>query len=93
VLTKELGDYTPIAQHFEQNNRKYFTFYPKSEKGLKLVIRHLPSGTRAEDISNDLQSQGFTVINVKQMKITHCTPEGGSQVMNLPLFLITLSRN
>jgi hypothetical protein len=92
VLIKEMGDYT-IRQHFEQSSLNYFTFHPKTEKPLKAVIRHVPSDTPAENISNKLQPLGFTVISVRHMTTTRRTPEGGSQVVNLPLFLITLSIN
>jgi hypothetical protein len=76
VLTKDLDDYTKIRQHFEQNNLSYFTFYTKSEKPLKAVIRHLPSDTTVEVIANGLQSLGFTVKRFGQM-IIHTPPNLG----------------
>jgi hypothetical protein len=83
VLAKDLDDYTKISQHFEQN-LSYFTFYSKSEKPVKAVIRPLPSDTPAEDIANGLRSLGFTVISVRQMTTTRRMTGGGSEVTNLP---------
>jgi hypothetical protein len=53
---------------------------------------HLPHNIPAEDISDGLVSLGLVVINVNQMAATRRSPPEGSKTINLPLFLITLSR-
>jgi hypothetical protein len=77
---------------FQDNNLAYFTFYPKSQKPMKAVTRHLPLNTSAEDISDGLVSLDFDVISVKQMTATCRSPSEGSTTIHLPLFLITLPR-
>jgi hypothetical protein len=59
---------------------------------MKVMIRHLPHNTPAEDISDGLVSLGFDVISVKQMTATHRSISDGSTTINLSLFLITLPR-
>jgi hypothetical protein len=74
-------DFLGVKSHLETNNLSFYTFYPKSEKPIKAVIRHLPINTPAEDIYDGLVSLGFDVVSEE--------PE----VTNLPLFLITLPRS
>jgi hypothetical protein len=88
-----MGDYSAVRTHLESTNLNYFTFYPKSQKPIKAVIRHLPISTPAEDISDGLVGLGFDVISVKQMSSTRRSSAEGSTHVNLPLFLITLPRN
>jgi hypothetical protein len=63
----------------------FYTFFPKSQKPVKAIIRHLPSLTPAEDIYEALIEVG-----VKQMSPAQRTNEEGSQPKILPLFLISL---
>jgi hypothetical protein len=70
VITRGMEDFLAIKSHFEGNNLSFFTFFPKSEKPIKAVIRHLPPNTPAEDICDRLASLGFDVVSVKQMTTT-----------------------
>jgi hypothetical protein len=92
VVTRGMADFQSVKSHFATNNLSCYTFYPKSEKPMKAVIRHLPYNTPAEDISDGLLSLGFDVISVKQMTATRRAPSEGSKTINPPLFLITLPR-
>jgi hypothetical protein len=69
-----MADFSAIHSHFESDNLPYFTFYPKSQKLMKVVMRHLLVSTTAEDISDGLVNIGFDVISVEQMYITHRSP-------------------
>jgi hypothetical protein len=91
VVTKDMVDYQAVRAHFDQNSLTYFTFFPKSEKPVKAVIRHLPSNTPAKDISDGLVDLGFDVISVKQMSSARRSPDGSNPI-TLPLFLVTLPR-
>jgi hypothetical protein len=91
IITKEMADFSAIRTYLENQNLPYFTFFPKSQKPIKAVIRHLPINTPAEDISDGLVEVGFDVITVRQMTTTRGLTTGQSTV-NLPLFLITLPR-
>jgi hypothetical protein len=92
IVTKEMADFSAIKKHLESDNLSYFTYFPKSEKPVKAVIRHLPQDTPAEVISDGLMSLGFDVISVRQTTATRRTLPEGSHIVNLPLFLITLPR-
>jgi hypothetical protein len=92
IVTKEMADFTTIRNYLENNNPSYFTFFPKSEKPIKAVIRHLPSSTPAQDICDGLTDLGFDIISVKQMSGTRRSTSERSVPRNLPLFLITLPR-
>jgi hypothetical protein len=82
-------DYQSVQTYFESKNLSYYTFYPKSEKANKAVIRHLPVNTHAEDITEGLVDLGFGVISVKQMSTARRSSEGTTHI-TLPLFLVTL---
>jgi hypothetical protein len=84
--------FSAIKAYLEKNNVFYYTFFPKSEKPIKAVIRHLPQNTPAEDISDRLLSLGFDVISAKQMATTRRSNTEGPSTGNVPLFLITLHR-
>jgi hypothetical protein len=47
TVTKDMADFSAIKKHLESCNLSYFTFFPKSEKPIKAVIRHLPQNTPA----------------------------------------------
>jgi hypothetical protein len=89
VITKTLGDFAAVKSYLESHNLHYLTFYPKSLKPTKAVIRHLPLNTPAQDISDGLMDLDFDIISVKQMSIIRRSPSEGTLSKNLPLFLIT----
>jgi hypothetical protein len=93
IVTKEMEDFTAIKRHLESNNLFYFTYFPKSEKLIRAVIRHLPSNTPVQDICDGLTDLGFDIISVKQMSSNHRSQPQGTPPRNLPLFLFTLSRS
>jgi hypothetical protein len=91
-VTRETGDFSAIKAYFTSKNLSFFTFFPKSQQPVKAVLRHLPSVTPAENISEALTELGFDAVSVKQMYSARRTKEEGSQPKILPLFLITLPR-
>jgi hypothetical protein len=92
VITRATANFQSVKSHIDANNLSYYSFYPKSEKPMKAVIRHLPHNNPAEDISEGLVSLGFDVISFKQITATRRSPSDESITINLPLFLITLPR-
>jgi hypothetical protein len=88
-----MADYSAIREYFDSENLNYFTFYPKSQKPVKAVIRHLPIDKPAEDMSNGLQDLGYSVLCVKQITASRPYPEGDKYTFNLPLFLVTLTKD
>jgi hypothetical protein len=87
-----MADFEAVKTHFSSNNPSYYSFFPKSQKPVKAVIRHLPPDTPAEDISDGLVNRGFDVISVKQMTTTCRSPTEGATTKIPPLFLITVPR-
>jgi hypothetical protein len=92
VITRGMADFQSVISYFDSRNLSYFSFYPKSQKPIKAVIRHLPQNAPAENISDGLMSLGFDVINVKQMTTSRRSPPEQSKIITLPLFLVTLTR-
>jgi hypothetical protein len=62
VITRGMADFLAVKSHFEGNNLSFFTFYPKSEKPTKAVIRHLPFNTPAENICDGLVALTSTLL-------------------------------
>jgi hypothetical protein len=91
VVTKGMADFSAIKEHFNSQNLNYFTFFPKSLKPMKAVIRHLPGNTHAEEIYGGLVELGFDIISVKQMSTIRRSQ--GSESINIPLFHITIPRS
>jgi hypothetical protein len=89
-VSMELADYLVISHYLDCQHLYYYTFFPKSEKPIKAVIRHLLADTLAEDISNALVVLGFDIISVKQMTSRKNIRDAGTQITNLPLFLVAL---
>jgi hypothetical protein len=70
VITKGVADFEAVKSHLSNNNLSCFSFFPKFEKPIIAVIRHLPPDTPAEDICEGLANLGFDVLSVKQMSTT-----------------------
>jgi hypothetical protein len=91
VITKGMADFEAVKFHFNNSNLSYYSFFPKSQKPVKAVIRHHPPNTPV-DISEGLVNLGFDVVSVKQMTTTCRSSSDKTTARNLPLFLITLPR-
>jgi hypothetical protein len=85
IVIKEMADYSAIKEYLSSQTLNYFTFYTKSLKHIKAVIRHLPGNKPAEEIYEGLVELGFNIISVKQMPTTGRSQ--GSPSTSLPLFL------
>jgi hypothetical protein len=90
--SKEMAEYSAIRSHLDSSKLPYFTFFPKSQKPITAVIRHLPHNTPFGDISDRFVNTGFDVISVKQMTTTRRSATEEPTTINLPLFLTTLHR-
>jgi hypothetical protein len=56
IITRGIVNFLGVKSHIESHNASFFTFFPKSEKLIKTMIRYLPLNTPAEDICDDLAS-------------------------------------
>jgi hypothetical protein len=65
-----MEDFSAIKEYLSSQNLNYFTFYPKSLKPIKGVIRNLPGNKLAEEIYEGLVELGFNIISMKQMSTT-----------------------
>jgi hypothetical protein len=53
VITKSMTDFEAVKSFFSTQNLSYYSFFPKSEKPIQAVLRHLPINTPAQDIPMD----------------------------------------
>jgi hypothetical protein len=90
VITKDMVDFQAVKSHFDSCSLSYYSFFPKADKPIKAVIRHIPINTPAEDIAEGLGDSGFDVVSVRQLTTTRRSEE--RTPVNLPLFLVTLPR-
>jgi hypothetical protein len=91
ALTKGMADFSAIKSFSLSKKISSYSFFPKSHKSIKAVIRHLPSNTHAEEIYEALLELGFDAISVKQMTTTRRSPSQNPLKSNFPPFLIILS--
>jgi PAX-interacting protein 1 len=87
-----MADFSTIKSFFLSKKFAFYTFFPKSQKPIKAVIRHLSPNTPAEEICEALVELGFDTISVRQMTTTRRSPSQDSEHSNLPLYFITLPR-
>jgi hypothetical protein len=87
-----MSDFSVTKSFFLSKKLSYFTFFPKSQKPIKPVIRHFPANMPAEELYQALLELGFDAIIVKQMTTSHRLPSEDPAEGDLPLFLITLPR-
>jgi hypothetical protein len=83
-------DFPTIKSFFLSKKLSFYTFFPKFQKPIKAVIRHLPPNTPAEEIYEALVELGFDMYSVTT---TRRSPSQDSEHSNLPLYLITLPRS
>jgi hypothetical protein len=60
VVTKSMEDFKAVKSHFSNSNLSYYSFFPKFQKPVKVVIRYLSPNNPAEDISDGLVNWGLT---------------------------------
>jgi hypothetical protein len=58
-------DYQAVKTFFSDHTLSYYTFYPKAEKPIKAVIRHLPINTPVEDTAYGLVELCFDIISIR----------------------------
>jgi hypothetical protein len=87
-----MEEFQSVKSHFDSQNLCYYSIFPKSEKPIKVVLRHLPHDTPAEDISDRVVSLGFDVVSIKQTTATCRSPPEEFKIINMLLFLVTLMR-
>jgi hypothetical protein len=60
VLAKEMADFSAIKSFFLSEKLYFYTFFPKSQKPMKVFLRYLPSNTPAEEIWKALVEWALT---------------------------------
>jgi hypothetical protein len=81
IIRKDMLDYQSVKVHSESYDFSYYTFYSKSERPIKALIRHKPINTLEEDIVEGLVDLSF-VISVRQKPLADL----GKQLNPLPCF-------
>jgi len=85
IKVSTLEDYRSLLSLAAKSNLNHTVFKLKEEVPLKVVIRNLPNFLTPDDIKADLTEQGYTIIDVSQMKNKNKTL--------LPLFIVTLQND
>ncbi|GFW56057.1 nucleic-acid-binding protein from transposon X-element [Trichonephila clavipes] len=75
-----------LIQLLEDLKYPFYTFTPKHERPIKVVIKGLPRSTKTAEIHSDLLDLGFTLNKVTQLT-------GNITKQLLPVFIISLPRN
>jgi hypothetical protein len=74
---KKMGDSKAIQTFLSYKGHPYFTFCRKSEKPIKVLMRHLQNKNSSEDITVALQELCYEVFSFKQMTAKRPSPEEG----------------
>lgn len=61
-VTKDMVDFEAVKTYFSNNNLSYYSFFPKSLKPVKILIRHLPINTLAQDNTECLETRALTLL-------------------------------
>ncbi|GFX21647.1 nucleic-acid-binding protein from transposon X-element [Trichonephila clavipes] len=86
LYTDTQPQHDTLNQILEDLKYPFYTFTPKHERPIKVVIKGLPRSTKTAEIHSDLLDLGFTLNKVTQLT-------GNITKQLLPVFIISLPRN
>lgn len=78
---------------FKERNIEFFTYLPKFQKPLQVVIKRLQKEITAEQLKEELELLDYPVINVRQMSSSSHTTSGLVVKNMLPLWVVSLKNN
>ncbi|GFT87229.1 nucleic-acid-binding protein from transposon X-element [Trichonephila clavipes] len=61
-------DYRALSKWLESSGVEFKSFMLKQDRPVKVVIRGLPSNTEPEDIKAEIETEGFQVLKISQIK-------------------------
>ncbi|GFT57492.1 zinc finger protein [Trichonephila clavipes] len=61
-------DYRALSKWLESSGVEFKSFMLKQDRPVKVVIRGLPSNTEPEEIKAEIETEGFQVLKISQMK-------------------------
>ncbi|GFV53917.1 zinc finger protein, partial [Trichonephila clavipes] len=61
-------DYRALSKWMESSGVEFKSFMLKQDRPVKVVIRGLPSNTEPEEIKAEIETEGFQVLKISQMK-------------------------
>jgi hypothetical protein len=88
-----MSDYSAVMRFLDARKIPDYTLHLKSLKRVNVFIPQLPGDTPAEDTSDELMALAYSVISVRQVTATLPEPKAGNRTSNIPLFMMTLTRN
>lgn len=80
-------DFRKVQALLDAEKIKFHTYMLKTDKPVKVIIRHLPTSTKPEAIQEELLAMDFPVTNVTQFKSRR-----DGEIKPIPIFLVTLTR-
>ena len=88
VKADNLKTHDDIKKYFSSNNVEFYTFTPRSQKPINLVLKGIEGKYDADDISNEIKSLNLNNVEIK--KITQIKFSNKNNKLN---FLVQLSSN
>lgn len=89
VFTKTLSDYNKVLEFAKTNKQQHYTFTPKENKELKLVLKNLPPSISETDIKEDLGDKNLQVNSVKQL----FKKNDNGITIKLPIYIVCFAPN
>ncbi|GFX91494.1 uncharacterized protein TNCV_2599431 [Trichonephila clavipes] len=86
LLANDNNEYHELTHTLEDPDFEFYVIKPKINKSIKIVIKGLPSFTKIQDITTDLEEQGFRAENFTRL-ISKKTKA------KLPFYQVTVPRN
>ncbi|GFY02720.1 nucleic-acid-binding protein from transposon X-element [Trichonephila clavipes] len=86
LYTDTLPQHHALNKLLEDLKYPFYTFTPKHERPIKIVLKGLPRNTKTTEIHSDLLDLSFTINKVTQIT-------GNITKQLLPVFIISLPRN
>lgn len=83
-------DFNKLIDIFKYNKYEYYSYSSEKDRPIRVVIRKLPPTITENEITDELKSLNFSVINVHQW-VQNRNSE--SESYKLPLYLVTLENN
>jgi len=68
IQIKNSFAYTNIVKELKTGNYEFHAYKPKQEESFKVVLKHMPSEERIDDIKRDIEDFGHKVTNLWNIK-------------------------
>ena len=92
INTENAEDYREISKILNENKLKWHTYENKQTRPIRVVVRNLHKSCDVDEIKDDLQGQGFNILQVTNL-IKKIKENNSLVVKKLPLFMLSFSND